>query len=176
MIIASFINVNSFTWCICLFIYLRDIRICRVCIYIYIYIYPPPCRQAAGRVFIQLSVLQVFLDFNPLRGPSTQFPPRPISVAEPFSPPCAHLAPHVGHLARLVGHLGANMSHKCSQDARKMQSWSQHRQKMLQPPFQAPPNTKKPLFSLSFCRFSAIQPMCQNSPKMLPTCCQNLPS
>ena len=40
-----------------------------------------------------------------------------------------HLAPHVGHLARLVGHLGANMSHKCSQDARKMPSWSQHRQK-----------------------------------------------
>ena len=56
-------------------------------------------------------------------------------------------------------HLGANIA-----------------KKMLQPPLQAPPNTKKPLFSLCFCRFSAIQPMCQNSPKMLPTCSQNLPS
>ena len=71
----------------------------------------------------------ILLGFNPLRGPSTPVSRRPNSVAEPFSPPCAHLAPHVGHLARLVGHLGANMSHKCSQDARKMPSWSQHRQK-----------------------------------------------
>ena len=31
------------------------------------------------------------------------------------------------------------------------------------------------MFSTSFCRFSAIQPMCQNTPKMLPTCSQNLP-
>ena len=56
-------------------------------------------------------------------------------------------------------HLGANIA-----------------KQMLQPPLQAPPNTKKTLFSFSFCRFSAIQPMCQNSPKMLPTCSQNLPS
>ena len=48
-------------------------------------------------------------------------------------------------------HLGANIA-----------------KQMLQPPLQAPPNTKKTLFSLCFCRFSAIQPMCQNSPKMLP--------
>ena len=54
-------------------------------------------------------------------------------------------------------HLGANIA-----------------KKVLQPPLQAPQNTKKPMFSTSFCRFSAIQPMCQNSPKMLPTCSQNL--
>ena len=46
----------------------------------------------------------------------------------------------------------------------------------LQPPFLAPQNTKNLMFSLSFCKFSAIQPMCQNTPKMLPTCSQNLPS
>ena len=87
-----------------------------------------------------------------------------------------HLAPHVGHLARLVGHLGANMSHKCSQDAQKCHLGANIAKKVLQPPFLAPQNTKKPMFSYSFCRFSAIQPMCQNTPKMLSTCSQNLPS
>ena len=72
---------------------------------------------------------------------SERIPPN--SYIAPFSPPCAHLAPHVGHLARLVGHLGANMSHKCSQDALGANIAKQ----MLQPPLQAPPNTKKPLFS-----------------------------
>ena len=56
-------------------------------------------------------------------------------------------------------HLGANIA-----------------KKVLQPPLQAPPDTQKPVFSLCFCKFSAIQPMCQSSPKMLPTCSQKLPS
>ena len=50
-------------------------------------------------------------------------------------------------------HLGANIA-----------------KKVLQPPLQAPQNTKKLVFSGGFCRFSAIQPMCQNNSKMLPTC------
>ena len=88
-----------------------------------------------------------------------------------------HLAPHVGHLARLVGHLGANMSHKCSQDTRKMPSWSQHRQKSASATSSRHPKIPKNLcFPYVFVGFSAIQPMGQNSPKMLPTCSQNLPS
>ena len=48
-------------------------------------------------------------------------------------------------------HLGANIA-----------------KKVLQPPLQAPQNTKKLVFSSGFCRFSVIQPMCQNAPKTLP--------
>ena len=61
-----------------------------------------------------------------------------------------HLAPHVGHLARLVGHLGANMSHKCSQDARKMPSWSQHRQKDASATFSSTPKYQKTSVFLMF--------------------------
>ena len=118
----------------------------------------------------------ILLDWNPLRGPSTPMSRRPNSVAWTFSPPCAHLAPHVGHLARLVGHLGANMFHKCSQDARKMPSWSQHRQKSASATSSSTHNTKKTMFFSSFCRFSATLPMCQNTSKMLPPCSQNLPT
>ena len=61
-----------------------------------------------------------------------------------------HLAPHVGHLARLVGHLGANMSHKCSQDARKMPSWSQHRQTNASATSSSTPKYQKTFVSLRF--------------------------
>ena len=50
---------------------------------------------------------------------------------------------------------------KIAQDCSKTR-FSSHR------PLQAPQNTQKPVFSLGFCTFSAIQPMCQNSPKMFP--------
>ena len=45
--------------------------------------------------------------------------------------------------------------------------------KVLQPPLQA---HQKTYVSISCCRFSAIQPMCQNNSQMLPTCSRNLPS
>ena len=61
-----------------------------------------------------------------------------------------HLAPHVGHLARLVGHLGANMSHKCFQDARKMPSWSQHRQTNASATSSSTPKYQKNLFFRRF--------------------------
>ena len=114
----------------------------------------------------------ILLDFNPLRGPSTQGPRGSISVAEPFSPPCAHLAPHAGHLARLVGHLGANMSHKCSQDARKMPSWSQHRQTNASATSSSTPKYQKTYvfhrFLQVFCYPAHVPKLSQNAPNMLP--------
>ena len=54
----------------------------------------------------------------------------------------------------------------CSTSARKMPEkchlGANIAKTVLQPPLQAPQNTKKPMFSTGFCRFSAIQPMCQN--------------
>ena len=115
---------------VCVYLCMYVCMCMNMCIYIYIYIYisatVPSGRWACIHRVFWASIL---LDWNPFRGPSTHGSQRSDSVAWPFSPPCAHLAPHVGHLARLVGHLGANMFHKCSQDARKMPSWSQHRQK-----------------------------------------------
>ena len=94
------------------------------------------------------------------------------SYIAPFSPPCAHLAPHVGHLARLVGHLGANMSHKCSQDARKMPSWSQHRQTNASATFSSTPKYQKTYvfrrFLLVFCHPAHVPKYSQNAPNMLP--------
>ena len=40
----------------------------------------------------------------------------------------------------------------------------------------APQNTKKTMFSISFCRFLLSSPCAKIVPKMLPTCSQNLPS
>ena len=97
-----------------------------------------------------VSELYILLDWNPLRGPSTPVSRRSNSFELPFSPPCAHLAPHVGHLARLVGHRGANMSHKCAQDARKMPSWSQHRQKSASATSLSTPKYQKNYVFLTF--------------------------
>ena len=114
----------------------------------------------------------ILLGFNPLRGPSTPDSRRSNSFELPFSPPCAHLAPHVGHLARLVGHLGANMSHKCSQDARKMPSWSQHRQTNASATFSSTPKYKKNLCFLHvFVGFLPSSPCA----KILPKCSQHAP-
>ena len=83
-----------------------------------------------------------------------------------------HLAPHVGHLARLVGHLGANMSHKCSQDARKMPSWSQHRQKSASATSSSTPKYQKKLcFPLVFVGFLLSSPCA----KIVPKCSQHAP-
>ena len=61
----------------------------------------------------------------------------------------------------------------CSTSARKMPEkchlGANIAKKVLQPPLQAPQNTKKLRFSKGFCRFSAIQPMCQNRAILAPT-------
>ena len=139
----------------------------RTCVYISATV--PSGRWACNNL---VSEPYILLDWNPLRGPSIPVPQRPNSVAWTFSPPCAHLAPHVGHLARLVGHLGANMSHKCSQDARKMPSWSQHRQTNASATFSSTPKIPK---NLSFPRVCVGFLPSSPCAKILPKCSQHAP-
>ena len=146
-------------------------------IYIYIVIiYPPPCRQAAGRVFIESSGLLYFWIGIP---EGTLAPPCRVDRI-PLRSHFRLLAPILPLMLAILPVLLAILAPTCSTSARKMPEkchlGANIAKKVLQPPLQAPPNTEKLLFSSSFCTFSAIQPMCQNSPKMLPTCSQNLPS
>ena len=104
--------------------------------------------------------------------------PKP-SKLSPRSPTWRYLGPSWSQFAlilplmlAILPVLLAILAPICPTSARKMLEkchvGANIAKKVLQPPLQAPQNTKKPMFSFCFCRFSAIQPMCQNAPNMLP--------
>ena len=123
----------------------------------------------------------VFVGFL-LSSPCAQIVPKCSQHAPKTSqvePDIANLAPTLPLLRPFSRQPAQNFSENRAQDAQNAPRSSRNCSKTRfssHCPLQAPQNNKKPMFSLCFCKFSAIQPMCQNSPKMLTTCSQNLPS
>ena len=116
-------------------------------------------------------MLQVFLDFNPLRGPSTPSPHGSISVVEPFSPPCAHLALMLAILPVLLAILAPTCPTSALKMPEKCHLGANIAKQMLQPPLLAPQNTKKQCFLHVFVGFLLYSPCA----KIVPKCSQHAP-